>query len=125
MTSVVPATPSQRTSWPLVAVAALFAETVAYMLQSMSAAALVREAREEAGLSRSALAARAGVPTSTVSRIEDGSSDPTLTMLARLIAAAGRHLSVSIVSPQAGSARPAIELLTEACRPDEKGRKVD
>ena len=92
------------------------------MLQSMNAAALVREAREHAGLSRSALAARAGVPTSTVSRIEDGSSDPTLTMLARLIAAAGRHLSVSVTTSH--PAGPTIDLLTAAYKPG-TGRKVD
>ncbi|WP_083934081.1 helix-turn-helix domain-containing protein [Kribbella catacumbae] len=89
----------------------------------MSAAVLVREAREHAGLSRSALAAKAGVPTSTVSRIEDGSSDPTLTMLARLIAAAGKHLSVSVTARQPTS--PAIELLAGAYRPDARDRPVD
>jgi transcriptional regulator with XRE-family HTH domain len=90
----------------------------------VSAAALVREAREDAGLSRNALAAKAGVPTSTVSRIEDGSSDPTLTMLSRLIAAAGRHLSVS-VEPQAKLAISAIETLTDAYTPAAKGGKVN
>ncbi|GAA1627240.1 hypothetical protein GCM10009744_13770 [Kribbella alba] len=91
----------------------------------MGAADLVRETREDAGLSRSALAARAGVPTSTVSRIEDGSTDPTLTMLARLIAAAGRHLSVSATAQQADSTRPAIEVLNQAYMPDPQGRKVN
>jgi transcriptional regulator with XRE-family HTH domain len=89
----------------------------------MNAATLVREAREHAGLSRSGLAAKAGVPTSTVSRIEDGSSDPTLTMLARLIAAAGKHLSVNVTARQ--PAKPAIELLTEGHQLDSKDRKVD
>jgi transcriptional regulator with XRE-family HTH domain len=91
----------------------------------MSAAALVRQAREGAGLSRRALAARAGVPASTVSRIEDGSSDPTLTMLARLIAASGRHLSVTVDSQPSRSTGLAIEALTDAYIPDPKGRKVD
>jgi transcriptional regulator with XRE-family HTH domain len=53
---------------------------------------LLRSARTRAGLSRRALAAKAGVPTSTVSRIEDEQSDPTLTMLERLLAAAGSRL---------------------------------
>lgn len=56
--------------------------------------AILRDARADAGLSRRALAAKAGVPTSTVSRIEQGESDPTLTMLARLVDAAGRELVV-------------------------------
>lgn len=57
-------------------------------------AAILRDARADAGLSRRALAAKAGVPLSTVSRIEEGLSDPTLGMLARLVAAAGSDLVV-------------------------------
>jgi transcriptional regulator with XRE-family HTH domain len=41
------------------------------------------------------LAARAGVPTSTVSRIEAGTMDPTVTMLTRVMAAAGCRLELS------------------------------
>ena len=55
-------------------------------------AALLRDARAYAGLSRRTLAAKAGVPTSTVTRVEEGQSDPTLTMLERLLAAAGSDL---------------------------------
>jgi len=91
----------------------------------MSAGDLVRRAREEAGLSRSALAAKAGVPTSTVSRIEAGSSDPTLTMLSRLIAASGRHLSLTLDAVQDRPHRIAIETLTEAYAPDANVRKVN
>ena len=91
----------------------------------MSAGDLVRRAREEAGLSRSALAAKAGVPTSTVSRIEAGSSDPTLTMLSRLIAASGRHLSLTLDAIQDRPYLIAIETLTEAYAPDAKVRKVN
>jgi transcriptional regulator with XRE-family HTH domain len=57
-------------------------------------AALLRSARANAGLSRRALATKAGVPTSTVSRVEDGQSDPTITMLVRLLDAAGHDLVV-------------------------------
>lgn len=63
-----------------------------------SPAGLVREARIAAGLSRSALALRAGVPTSTVSRIEDDDVDPTVTMLERVLAAAGRRLGISAMA---------------------------
>jgi transcriptional regulator with XRE-family HTH domain len=93
------------------------------MQQSMNAADLVRESRERAGLSRSALAAKAGVPTSTVSRIEEGSSDPTLTMLARLVAAAGRHLSISVTAQR--TTGPAIESLADACRQVGPDRKIN
>lgn len=60
----------------------------------IDSAAILRNARANAGLSRRALAGKAGVPTSTVSRIEDGQSDPTLTMLGRLVNAAGNDLVV-------------------------------
>ena len=60
----------------------------------INSSAILRGARTNAGLSRRALAAKAGVPTSTVSRIEDGESDPTLTMLGRLVQAAGNSLVV-------------------------------
>ncbi|MFZ0013049.1 MAG: helix-turn-helix domain-containing protein, partial [Acidimicrobiia bacterium] len=57
-------------------------------------ATILRGARSEAGLSRRALASKAGVPISTVSRIEEGRSDPTLGMLARLVDATGSDLVV-------------------------------
>lgn len=56
---------------------------------------LLRQARRRAALSASALAARAGVSTSTVLRIESGAMDPTVTMLARLLEAAGERLRLS------------------------------
>ena len=58
------------------------------MLLLMDSGALLRSVRTNAGLSRRGLAAKAGVPTSTVSRIESSQSDPTLTMLDRLVQAA-------------------------------------
>jgi transcriptional regulator with XRE-family HTH domain len=94
------------------------------MLPNMDAGELLSRARQDAGLSRSALAARAGVPTSTVSRIEAGSTDPTLTMLTRLIAAAGRQLSVTI-DGTAPSRGPAIDSLTDAYAPGGPIRKVN
>lgn len=62
-----------------------------------SPAELVRAARLHAGLSARALAARVGVPTSTVTRIEKGSVDPTVGMLSRLLRAAGHDLVVEAV----------------------------
>jgi transcriptional regulator with XRE-family HTH domain len=68
---------------------------VAYTLQFMAVASeLVRDARSSAGLSRGALARNAGVPTSTVSRIEDGAMDPTMTMLRRVLAGASTRLII-------------------------------
>lgn len=64
------------------------------LLMNTPSALLLRDARTRAGLSRRALAARAGTPTSTVSRIESGQSDPTVPMLERLLAAAGCRLRI-------------------------------
>jgi len=75
-----------------------------------SPAALVNAAREAADLSMHALAARAKVAYSTVSRIEHGQVDPTTGMLARLLAAAGRELEMS--SKEA--AVPQLASLTDA-----------
>lgn len=60
----------------------------------MNSAAILRDARTGAGLSRRALATKARVPTSTVSRIEEGLSEPTLRMLERLVDATGNDLFV-------------------------------
>jgi transcriptional regulator with XRE-family HTH domain len=63
------------------------------MLHGMSsAAALLQQARAETGLSCRALADRAGVTPSTISRIEEGKMDPTYTMLSRVLGAAGKAL---------------------------------
>ncbi|MCX6540982.1 MAG: helix-turn-helix transcriptional regulator, partial [Actinobacteria bacterium] len=51
--------------------------------------------RAEAGLSQRALSSRAGCTRSTIARIESGEMDPTVTMLARITAAAGRRLNLS------------------------------
>jgi transcriptional regulator with XRE-family HTH domain len=60
-----------------------------------TAAELVRRARQRLGLSRSALAEKAQVPTSTVTRVESGKVDPTVGMLSRLLDAAGQDLHVA------------------------------
>lgn len=80
-------------------------------MQESYAATLVREARQGSGLSRRALAARAGVPTSTVSRIEEGEIDPTVGMLGRIIDAAGSRLVLKL---EAGKAEPTLASLSNA-----------
>jgi transcriptional regulator with XRE-family HTH domain len=92
------------------------------LLPMLDSGAILRDARADAGLSRRALAAKAGVPTSTVSRIEQGQSDPTLTMLARLVEAAGRDLVVE--SRPRGDVLSLAQLATAFS--DENGqRKID
>ena len=87
----------------------------------MTAADLVRRAREDAGLSRRTLAAKAGVPTSTISRIEEGASDPTLTMLTRVVSATGHQLRISVDAAPTG---PSIAALADAVSCSPRGRKV-
>ena len=59
----------------------------------MIAARLLKHARLSAGLSQRALAASAGVPQSTVARIELGQLAPRTDTLDRLLRAAGRNLA--------------------------------
>ena len=60
---------------------------------------LVREARKRAGLTQVALAERAGVPQSTVARIETGARAPSTDMVERLVRAAGFEIHVSLGEP--------------------------
>ena len=48
---------------------------------------LLRRARAEKGLTQRELASAAGVPQSTVARIESGTQQPSLPLLARILAA--------------------------------------
>ncbi len=82
---------------------------------------LATEARLAAGLSRSALARKAGVPTSTVSRIEEGLIDPTFGTLARILAAAGSTLTVE----RAPSASPTLAALATAVDAAGSRLKID
>jgi len=54
--------------------------------------ALLRDSRESAGLTQSALAALAGTSQATVSAYENGSKQPTLTTFLRLVSIAGRRI---------------------------------
>jgi Predicted transcriptional regulator with C-terminal CBS domains len=87
----------------------------------MTAAELLVEARNRSGLSRTALARRAGVPTSTVSRIESGQVDATITMLERLLAASGRRL----VLRSHDARRVALASLSNAWSPSSSGDDID
>jgi len=65
----------------------------------MTTISLVREARRRAGLSQAELALRAGVPQSTVGRIEAGAREPGVALVERLIGAAGFELRVALGEP--------------------------
>lgn len=66
----------------------------------METGSLLREARRRAGLSQSDLARRAGVPQSVVSEYEAGKRQPTIPTLARLVAATGHELKLSLEQTQ-------------------------
>jgi transcriptional regulator with XRE-family HTH domain len=69
----------------------------------MAIASIVREARRRAGLTQAALADRAGVPKSTVGRIESGARTPSAELVERLVRAAGFELTPSLSEPDPGT----------------------
>jgi transcriptional regulator with XRE-family HTH domain len=69
----------------------------------MTVASLVREARRRAGLTQAELAERAGVPKSTVGRIESGARSPSADLVEQLVRAAGLELTVSLSEPDPGT----------------------
>lgn len=62
----------------------------------MKAAGNLRYAREKAGLTQRQLAERAGVPQSTIGRIECGLVDPRISTLDRLLKVCGFELDVTM-----------------------------
>lgn len=101
-------------------------DVVAFTLLGMdspSSSELLRTARRAGGLSARALAAKAQVPTSTVTRIEQGTTDPTMGMLRRLLAAAGHELIAS-TRPQEG-ATPTLASLANAADPGNDRLRID
>ena len=69
-------------------------ETEAVRLKT---AVMVVELREQHGLSQQILAERAGVPKSTIVRIENAQVNTTVEMLSRLAQAVGKELEMNIV----------------------------
>jgi transcriptional regulator with XRE-family HTH domain len=69
----------------------------------MSIASIVREARLRAGLTQAALAEKAGVPKSTVGRIESGARTPSVELVERLVRAAGLDVMVSLSETDPGA----------------------
>lgn len=63
----------------------------------MSAWAVLREARAQAGLSQRALASRSGIAQSEIARIESGKQEPSYQRLAELVRAAGLDLKIEFV----------------------------
>ena len=64
--------------------------------EDLMAGALLRQARQRAGLSQVELAAKAGVSQSVISAYESGHRQPSLPTLAALIEAAGYELTAAV-----------------------------
>jgi uncharacterized protein len=64
--------------------------------ENLTAARLLRQARQRAGMSQVELAARAGVTQSVISAYESGHRQPSLPMLAALIEATGFELATTV-----------------------------
>lgn len=65
---------------------------------------LVREARKRAGLTQTELGHRAGVPQSTIARIESGARTPSTDMVERLVRAAGFEVRARLGEPDPDTA---------------------
>lgn len=61
----------------------------------MDTAAAISSSRREAGLTQTALGARAGTSQATVSAYENGRKEPSVATLSRLLAATGSRLTVA------------------------------
>ena len=68
-------------------------------MEEVTAGALLRQARNRAGLSQVDLAARAGVTQSVISAYESGQRQPSIPALTRLVGAAGFELTLSLRRP--------------------------
>lgn len=89
----------------------------------MDAAATLREARQDSGLTQAALAGRTGTSQATISAYESGRKHPSVETFSRLLAATGSRLTVepaeqSVVQPsarqRARAARSLLEVLALA-----------
>ena len=85
-------------------------------------AATLRLARSAAGISQAQLAARAGTTQSAISRIESGSSSPSVATLARLLGLMGRRLQLESVPAEDGIDRSMITA-NLSVSPEERVRK--
>ncbi len=93
----------------------MYAYTLTVVIDDPST--LVRHARLGSGLSIRALAARAGVAATTITRIESGRIDPTVGTLRSILGAAGRELRLD--APRRATIRLADLTDAWADRPDE------
>ena len=78
----------------------------------------IRQARQRAGLTQSALAALAGTSQEALSAYESGARQPTIETLTRLLAGTGSRLAIepgrpAVVPPSASQAAAAARTLSD------------
>ena len=60
------------------------------------ASAILRQLRRDSGLTQRDLAAKAGVPQSTIAEVEVGQREPSLTLLSRIAESAGQSIAIRL-----------------------------
>ena len=85
---------------------------------AMDAAVALRDARVAAGLSQSELADRVGTSQATISAYENGTKQPSVATLSRLLAATGSRLTVTpaahpVIEPSARQLKRAARTLAD------------
>jgi len=60
------------------------------------ASAILRRLRRDNGLTQRDLAAKAGVPQSTIAEVESGQREPSLTLLSRIAESAGQSIAIQL-----------------------------
>jgi transcriptional regulator with XRE-family HTH domain len=88
------------------------------------AAAVVRDARAQLGLSQRAFAERVGVAPARISEYETGKRDPGLDTLDRIARAAGLQLAVAVV-PRSPAEERQRSLLELAARSAERSMAIE
>src|SRR5215212_7107330 len=84
----------------------------------MEAGVALREARTTAGISQAALAERVGTSQATISAYENGTKQPSVATLSRLLAATGSRLTVAaaaqpVLEPSAGQLKRTARTLAD------------
>lgn len=73
-----------------------FAEDYDKGYQEFKLGAMLRQAREEAGLTQEELASRINTKKTAISRIENHAEDIKLSTLEKFVGALGKHLTISV-----------------------------
>lgn len=73
-----------------------FAENYDKGYQEFKLGVMLRQAREEAGLTQEELARRINTKKTAISRIENHAEDIKLSTLEKFVAALGKHLTISV-----------------------------